>query len=242
MRYVHNIRVTRKKTHTLKISLLITIFIICLIAILGFTSVNATSFFVGFTQSLIRVVIAYFISLILASILVVIISTSKKVETISLPILDLLQSFPSFALFPILLIWFGKTSIVTILILVVSMIWPILFSLLSAQKQIRLDLVEAAKIFGARKRKFLRFVFFPLLFPSVITGSIVAWGEAWETIIAAEIIVGVSGVGTYLAQSGESEQTNILVIGILMLMLLLFLLNKYIWLPLLDSSTKYQQE
>lgn len=122
------------------------------------------------------------------------------------------------------------------------MIWPLIFTILSAQKQIRTDVSEAAKVFGANNLKYLIYVLFPLLYPSIITGSIIAWGEAWETIIAAEIIVNVPGVGNYLSQAGNNSQSNVLVIGILSLLLILFIINKYLWLSLLNASSKYQQE
>ena len=242
MRYTHNIKIIRKRKHAIKISVILTLILLVLIILVGFTTLDAKQFFLGFFESLIRVSIAYAIALIFAVILMLLVSLSNKIEAVSLPILDVLQSFPSFALFPLFVVWFGRTSLVTIFILIITMVWPILFTLISAHKQIRQELVEAAQIFGAKGIKYLVFVLLPLLFPSLVTGSIVAWGEAWEAIIAAEIIVSVPGVGTYLAESATNNKTHILVIGILILLLLLFILNKYIWLPLLNLSTKYQQE
>lgn len=242
MRYTHNLKLIRKRKHATKISLIITSVLAILILVLGFTALDAQKFFIGFFESLTRVVIAYFISVVLAIGVSLIVVSSKTFEEISVPILDVLQSFPSFALFPLLVVWFGRTSLVTILILVISMIWPILFTILSAQKQLKGDLLEAAHLFRATGIKFLIYVLFPLMFPAIITGSIVAWGEAWETIIAAEIIVNVPGVGTYLAQGGQNLNSTVLLVGILLLLMLLFILNKYIWLPLLNMSTRYQQE
>lgn len=242
MRYTHNIKTIRKRKHAFTLSVALTIFLVLLILVLGFTTLDAKQFFLGFFASFVRVSIAYVISLILAVILTLFVSSSKKIEDILLPILDVLQSFPSFALFPLFLIWFGKTPIVTVSILVIAMIWPMLFSLLTAQKQIKQNLIEAANVFGATNNKYIIYVLFPLLFPAFVTGSIVSWGEAWETIIAAEIIVGVPGVGTYLAEAGSNNHIHVLIIGILLLLLILFILNKYLWLTLLNISTKYQQE
>src|SRR5581483_8172407 len=101
------------------------------------------------------------------------------------------------------------------------------------------NLIEAANIFGAKKEKYLYYVLLPLLLPSIVTGSIVAWGEAWEAIIAAEIIVQVPGVGTYLAQGGDTLDSKVLFIGILLLLGMLFIVNKYVWLTLLNVTTKY---
>ena len=242
MRYTHNIRMIRKRKHVVTLSALITILTIILIIFLGFTTLDAKKFFLGFLDSLGRVIIAYFISLVISLATILIITSSEVMESISVPVLDALQSFPAFALFPLLIIWFGKSSLDVIIILVLEMIWPIIFTLLSSQKQIRGDLVEAAKIFGARGIKYLLYVLLPLLLPAIVTGSIVAWGQAWETIIAAEIIVNVSGVGNYLSVAGQNNQTSILVIGILLLLLILFIINKYIWLPFLNISTKYREE
>lgn len=242
MRYTHNIKSVHKRKQALKISLVFTVLLLILIFYVGFTTLDAQRFFLGFFVSLIRVLAAYLISLIIATGLTLSVTSSERMEQITLPILDALQSFPSFAIFPLLIVWMGKNSSVTILILVIEMIWPILFTLISAKKQLQKDLVEAAYIFGARGRKFLLYVVSPLLFPAFITGSIVAWGEAWEAIIAAEIIVGVKGVGTYLAEAANLGQTHVLVVGILLLLLLLFILNKYLWVTLLNLSTKYQQE
>ena len=215
-----------------------------LIALLIFTAVvdvTIVDLLADFGVSLYRLLAAYLISVTLAWFLAVGFYKGKR-ALVALPIFDVLQSFPSFALFPLFVVWFGKAAVVTIFILIITMIWPMLFSLLSAQKQIRGELKEAAFIFGARENKYLLYVLFPLLFPAIVTGSIVAWGEAWEAIIAAEIIVGAGGVGLYLAQAGTNNMPHVLIVGILLLLLLLFLLNKYIWLPLLNTSTKYQQE
>jgi|SRR5581483_4524089 len=242
MRYTHSLRIIRRRKHRTKISLILTGILLLLVVIVGFTLLDAKQFFLGFIDSLFRVTISYFLSLIIAFLLTLFVISSKQIEGFMLPFLDVLQSFPSFALFPLLIIWFGKTAFVTIVILIITMIWPILFTLLSAQKQIRTDLLEAATVFGARDFSLLRYVLLPLLFPAIVTGSIVAWGEAWEAIIAAEIIVVVPGVGTYLAQSGSAFNSQILIVGIVLLLSLLFIINKYIWLPLLNMSTQYQQD
>lgn len=242
MRYTTDLRIIRRRKHTIKTSLILSGFIFLLVIFLGFTFLDAQKFFVGFLESLIRVVIAYIASLIFSTILALIVTSSSKVEELFLPILDVLQSFPSFALYPLLIVWFGKSAIVTILILFVEMIWPILFTILAAKKQLREDVLDAAKIFGGRGFKFLRYILLPSLFPALVTGSIIAWGEAWETIIAAEIIVDIPGIGSYLAGTGASGATQLLLIGIVLLLALLYLLNKYIWIPLLNLSTRYQNE
>ena len=242
MRYTHNLKIIRQRKNANKASLTVTVCLLLLILILGFTLLDARQFFGGFIESLIRVSAAYLISMLLAIILTLIVTSSAWLEQISIPILDVLQSFPSFALYPLFVLWFGKRAIVTIFILIITMIWPILFTLFSAKKQIKEEMYEAAYVYGARNIKYLIYVFFPLLFPALVTGSIVSWGEAWEAIIAAEIIVAIPGIGTYLATAGASGHTQTLIVGVFLLLTILFIINKYIWLSLLNISTRYQQE
>jgi NitT/TauT family transport system permease protein len=128
-------------------------------------------------------------------------------------------------------------------VLIIAIIWPILFTIIGGIKNRREDLEEAATIFGAKGFKRLIYFTYPELSPSIVTGSIVGWGEAWEFIIGAELLVNARvGIGSYLGQLGNNKENLLLVFGILVLMILLFIINKLIWLPLLDKTTKYQSE
>lgn len=238
MRSFHTLRHHRNSHFT---PFLLLVILALTVSLVGFKVLDFQVFLSGFWLSFVRVSVAYFISLLGALLLAFLATATAKLENIMIPILDVLQSFPSFALFPLLLVFFGRNSVVTIAILVVSMIWPLVFTIITGKKQIKEELIDAASIFGATKLKYILYFLFPLLFPSIITGSIIAWGEAWETIIAAEIIVQVPGVGTYLAEIPTSSP-QILGVGILALMTILFFVNKYFWLKLLSLSTKYQQE
>ncbi|MEP7167221.1 MAG: ABC transporter permease subunit [Candidatus Woesebacteria bacterium] len=239
MQVLHTLPRAHKRKTILTVSAILTILLIVFTIVAGVSVLDARSFFIGFFESLIRVVASYFISLVVAIILVLIATSRKWLEDILIPLFDVLQSFPSFALFPLFVVWFGKSSIVTIFILIISMIWPILFTLLTGQKEIDEELLEAAHIFQAKGLSYYTGVFFPLLLPAIVTGSIIAWGEAWEAIIAAEIIVQVPGVGTYLADSATNAP-RVLFVGILALLVILFLINKFVWLKLLKTSTKYE--
>jgi NitT/TauT family transport system permease protein len=161
-----------------------------------------------------------------------------------LPILDVLQSFPSFVLFPILIIALKNSpNIIIVSVLVITIIWPIVFAIISGIKGKRTDLEEAATIFGATgAKRFFNFTL-PVLFPSIVTGSLVGWGEGWEFIIGAELLVHTRiGVGQYLGDISSAGKTQLLLFGILLLLFLLFIINKLIWLPLLHRSTRFQAD
>lgn len=242
MRYTHSLHTVHHRRHRLKISAILSVILTITIAVMGYTVLDARAFFTGFIISLVRITTSYFISLVLAVMITLWVTSNKRVEDAIVPVLDVLQSFPSFALFPILAQFFGRSEIVTILILVVTMVWPLIFTILTSQKQINHEIFEAAEIFGARGWRRIWYVLLPLLTPSIVTGSIIAWGEAWEAVVAVEIIVGGAGLGTYLNAAGEAHETRVVLVGVLLLLMLLFLINKYVWLNFLSASVKSTEE
>ena len=159
-----------------------------------------------------------------------------------LPIIDLAQSFPTFAILPLLVFYFGHSRITVMTILVIAMLWPIVFSVITGIKEQRQDEAEAALIFGARGWRHFAFYLWPLLRPQIITGSIVSWGQAWDTIVGAEIIAGVMGAGHYLGNLGDQGHVSVLVLGILVYLFFIFAINQLFWLPLLHRYTKFTAE
>ncbi len=220
------------------------IVLVVLLAIVDVSHLSERQFFEGFWFSLLRVSSAYIISLIVALLLAFVITFRKPVENLLLPLFDVLQSFPSFALIPILVVSFKSSpSIAVVAVLVLAMIWPLLFGIITALKNRREDLDEAAKIYGAKGWQHVSKVTLPELFPAIVTGSIIAWGDAWDLLIGAELLVVVTyGVGGYLGMLGETHQNGLLALGIVAYLGILFIINKIIWLPLLSRATKFQTE
>ncbi len=232
----------KKKSSLISFLWIVPILLVMIMAV-NFSDLDPTSLFGGFCVSLARISIAYIIALILSCVLALVITSNEKVENAILPILDVLQSFPSFALFPIMIASIHSSELIIITVLTLAIIWPILFTIIGGVKNRREDLEEAATIFGASGYKRLIFFQLPELAPAIVTGSIVGWGEAWEFIIGAELLVKTNlGIGTYLGQLGNAQQNLLLAFGITILLILLFVINKIIWLPLLDKTTKYQSE
>lgn len=250
MRYSNQIHTAKRKSvlkNHRKSSLITLAWFFVLFAIVAvfvnFTKLNKADLFIGFLASLSRITIAYFIALVIALILALFITANERIESIFLPIFDVLQSFPSFALFPALIVALKSTEVIIITVLVITIIWPIMFSIISGIKNRREDLEEAATIFGAHGWKRIVFFTLPQLAPSIVTGSIVGWGEGWEFIVGAELLVNTHiGIGNYLGVLGTNGQNTLLAFGILILLFLLFVLNKILWLPLLTRTTKYQSE
>ncbi|MEK7531924.1 MAG: ABC transporter permease subunit [Patescibacteria group bacterium] len=191
--------------------------------------------------SLTRLITAYGIALFIAVSLSLLLSLFKTGDR-AIPFLDALQNIPSFALIPLFALAFGYSSIMIILFAVTSIVWPILFNVLSAMKTAREDLSEAATIFHCTGWNRALHFLLPVGVPAMVTGSLVGISIGWEAIIGAEIIGSAEGIGSLLNTAGNTGDSPVLFSGIAILLALVVLINKFIWLPLIKESRLYSGE
>ncbi len=203
------------------------------------SQISTSALLMDLGLSLYRLVVAYAISLVLAVGLAIMLGRGKLGDFF-IPIFDLLQNLPSFALIPVFVLLFGYTNKMAIIFAASSIVWPILFYVLSALRTAKTDFNEAATVFGATGLKRIFYYSIPLSFPAIVTGSIVGISIGWEAIIGIEIIGLSHGIGVFLNSAAQSDK-QILAFGIVALLLLVFSVNKLIWLPLLKKSQLYAE-
>jgi ABC-type anion transport system duplicated permease subunit len=124
---------------------------------------------------------------------------------------------------------------------VITIIWPIFFTVVSQLKLLKTEWQEAVQISGLKGFNYLKYYLWPASLPGLITGSIIGLGEGWEALVATEIIVNHPvGLGSFFQTYTTSG--SITALGIFGLLLLIFCVNKLIWLPLLEWSHKKTEE
>ena len=213
-----------------------------LLAVFGyFGTVSWTTLGIAVSQTTYRLVLAYGISLVLGVSIALLVGWSPFSD-ILFPVFDILQNIPSFALIPFFIYFLGMTDKMVILFAVSSIMWPILFAVLTAIKNAHRDLSDAATIFGARGLRRIPFYLAPLSFPAILTGSIVGIAIGWESIIGAEIIVNISGFGSFIKTASVSGINQVAIAGMLVILIIVFVVNRMVWAPLLADSAKRYAE
>jgi len=213
-----------------------------LLAILGyFGAVSWTTLGNAVFHTTYRLAFAYFIALVLGTIIALLVGWSPFSDAL-FPIFDILQNVPSFALIPFFIYFFGMTDQMVIFFAVSSIVWPILFAILTSIKNAHKDLNDAATIFGARGLRRIPYYLAPLSFPAILTGSIVGIAIGWESIIGAEIIVNISGFGAFIKTASTSGINQAAIAGMFVILIIVFIINRMIWAPLLaESSRRYAE-
>jgi ABC-type nitrate/sulfonate/bicarbonate transport system permease component len=192
--------------------------------------------------SALRLAAAYLVSVTLAWILAVLFYQGLRAK-VALPIFDVLQSFPTFAALPLAAFLLGPENIegTIIFFLVITIMWPILFSIISSLKMMRNDWQEAAAIYNLKGKDYLRYFVIPVSLPGVITGTVIGLGEGWEALIATELIVKAQqGLGSFFGI--YEHNVYMTAFGITGFLLLIFVFNKFVWLSLMDWSHQMMEE
>ncbi len=130
---------------------------------------------------------------------------SDLLETLS----AMFNPLPSVALLPLALIWFGLGNAGVIFVLVHAVLWAVALNTYAGIKGLNPTLLMVGQNYGLSKLGYITRVLIPGAFPSLLTGAKVGWAFAWRTLIAAELVFGVSsgsgGLGWYIY-----EQKNLL--------------------------------
>jgi ABC-type nitrate/sulfonate/bicarbonate transport system permease component len=187
-----------------------------------------------------RITAAYGIAAFLGWALAVLFYRGRR-ALVALPVFDVLQSFPTSAALPVVALTWGVTSSTVIFFLMLEIIWPVFFSVVSSLKLIRRDWEEVSEISGLSGVTYFKKFLGPVSIPGLITGSVIGLGEAWQVLVATEIVVGVrDGLGNFF--QAVSQNSVLTSFGILGLLFVIFSINKLLWLPLLEWSHRIMEE
>ena len=203
-------------------------------------AISSAELFADISISLARMVIAYVIALIAAWACAVLFYQGRR-ALVALPFFDVLQSFPTFAALPLASYFLGPSNVTVIVFLVITMIWPIFFSIISSLHLIRHDWREAVEISRLSGFSYFKFFLLPVTIPGAVTGSLIGLGDGWGALVATEIIVGSRrGLGSFF--NIFSHNPRITAFGILGFLILIFSINKLVWTPLLEWSHRTMEE
>ena len=112
---------------------------------------------------------------------------------------------PAVALLPLALIWFGLGDVSIIFVLVHSVLWAVALNTHSGFRSVSNTLRMVGRNYGLSGPRFIAKILIPAAFPSILTGLKIGWAFAWRTLIAAELVFGVSsgkgGLGWYIYEN-----------------------------------------
>lgn len=151
------------------------------------------------------------------------IASSRVGKGILDPIVEFLRPLPPLAYLPLIIIWLGIGEASKITVIALAMLPPVIISTASGVRSASKDHINAARSFGATRWQVLRHVILPGAVPSILTGTRIALGAGWSTLVAAELIAATRGLGFMIQSAAQFLVTDIVISGIFVIAIIAFL-------------------
>ncbi|WNI21551.1 ABC transporter permease [Streptomyces sp. ITFR-16] len=144
----------------------------------------------------------------------VLMGTLPWVRVVLEPAVAFLRTLPPLAYFSLLIIWFGIDEAPKLWLLAIAAMPPVAVATASAVASAPTALVEAARAIGARRGQVITSVVLPSALPEILIGVRLAFGIAYSSVVAAETVNGLPGIGGLIRDAQRYNQSDTVVLGL----------------------------
>ncbi len=208
------------------------------------------------SYSVVRMGIAYLLSVAFAVGYGYIAAYNQRVEAWMIAVLDILQSIPVLSFLPpVVLAMMALVpghqlgiELAVILLIFTGQVWNLAFSFYSSLKTIPKEMIEASRIF--RYSAWQRFwqLEMPYAAIGLVWNSIVSVAGGWfalmlcETFTMGKSSFQLPGLGSYIKSAADSADVNALLSGISVMVLIVVATDQLVWRPMIAWSDKFKFE
>ncbi len=204
--------------------------------------------------TLARLFVAYIISLIFALIFGIYCAFERDVAKIWLPIIDVLQTVPILAFFPVAIeliiniLGGGNIAYETASIFLVftTMFWNLFYAVYDSINSIPKELQSFTHVFRIPFLFTLKYVYIPISIPNIVSNSIISWANGWFFIVLNEYVFYQSklaqgkGIGVFVYNAYTQGNIPNIIIAILWVSLIIIMFHLFIWERLLLLSGRFK--
>ncbi len=176
--------------------------------------------------SLIRALTGYLLAAVFGLIVGLLVAWSRIVENIADPLIELIRPVSTFALVPVMFVWFGIGNGSKIAIIFKACFFPIVLNTIAGIKGVDARLIQAARSLGANGYQLWIKVLIPAALPMIITGMRISTAMAMLSIIGVEMLAGDSGIGFLVIDAQRTFATDRMFAGIIIISLIGFTLDR----------------
>ena len=138
---------------------------------------------------------------------------SRTIEALLNPIFLVLRPIPPLAWIPLAIVWLGLGDAAKIMVIFFAAFVPSVINSFTGVRQIDRPIFEAAAMLGVRGPRYWREVLIPGALPSIFTGLRLSLQASWTTLVAAELVGAVAGLGQILNQASQDIYPAMIVVG-----------------------------
>jgi taurine transport system permease protein len=183
----------------------------------GIVGYNGMYLYQHLWASMRRILVASVFAIVVGVPLGLLLGTSKWSRVILEPGVTFIRALPPLAYFSLLVIWFGIDEPPKIILLLLAALPPIVLATSDGVRSVSQDRLLALQTLGATRMQVVRHGVFPSVLPEIVTGIRVAVLFAFTTMVAAETINGLPGIGGLVRDAQRFNQTDIVMMGIILI-------------------------
>jgi nitrate/nitrite transport system permease protein len=175
--------------------------------------------------SLYRVITGFVAAALVAIPLGFVIGMSPLMHRALNPFIQVLRPISPLAWMPLALFVIRDSEQSAIFVIFICSIWPMLINTAFGVANVRSDWVNVARTHELSQLQTAFQVILPAAAPTILTGMRISIGIAWLVIVAAEMLVGGTGIGYYVWNEWNNLDLNSVIFSILMIGIIGMLLD-----------------
>ncbi len=169
-------------------------------------------------------VLGYGVGVLLASALTILAINTRLGTDLLETLTATFNPLPAIALLPLALIWFGLGIGSLVFVLVHSVMWAVALNTHSGFRSVSPTIRMVGRNYELKGLRYVFKILVPAAFPTILTGLKIGWAFAWRTLIAAELVFGVSsgqgGLGWYIFENRNILDIPAVFAGLLMVIVI----------------------
>jgi len=167
--------------------------------------------------SLMRVTLGFGLAALLAIPLGFLIGMSPVLNGALDPIIQVLRPVSPLAWMPLALYTIKDSGVSAIFVIFICAIWPMLLNTAFGVASVRKEWLNVARTLEAGRWRTAVSVILPAAAPTIMTGARISIGIAWLVIVAAEMLVGGTGIGYFVWNQWNNLNIADIVVAILLI-------------------------
>lgn len=168
-----------------------------------------------FSASVVRVLLGFLYGTLAGLVLGILTGLFSKVSKALSVLFGILRPIPTIGLVPLMILWFGIGETSKVIVIAIGTFWSVLLNTQAGIEAADSKLIEVARILEKDRATVLFRVIMPAALPSLFTGIRLGIGNAWKSVVAAEMLAATKGIGHMIEYARELAQPAKMFVGIL---------------------------
>lgn len=164
-----------------------------------------------------RVLLGYLLAALIAIPAGFIIGMSPLMHRALDPFIQVLKPISPLAWMPLALFILKDSEVSSVFVIFICSIWPMLINTAFGVGSVKKDYINVARTHELGKLRTAFYVILPAAAPTILTGMRISIGIAWLVIVAAEMLVGGTGIGYYVWNEWNNLDLTAVIFSILMI-------------------------